>query len=311
MIQPYRHISSAVEGAKQRVRRRLKREEVSLKFPWKKFNQLHLGGMEWGMLMTAAGLSGAGKTLFMGQIYREIFDLNPENDFAVALFNFEMVGERLIIRDAIAKTGMDKDKILTANGSFMGEHDLRVLEEVWDSETYKKPIYLIEKPCTPTDYVDTIEDIYKKTGKRVLGISDHSLLFKGDKESDTERKVLVDLALNIIEQKNEGYSSHIVLTQLNREMETATRRTPCSPLNYPDKSCIFGSDALYQGSDTVLAIHRPAMLNFNGLTYGPDKLATGVDDIYFHYLKLRDGDMGYISEMKADFKNMRILDKGI
>lgn len=307
MLKKWIHISEAVEKAKRKIKRRFKGEEKSIKTPWVKMNSTHLGGIEWGMMLTLAGLSGVGKTLFMGQLYRDLHKLNPDQQFIIVLFNFEMTGERLVIRDVIAKTGFSKNKVLSADGFKMDQEDLTVVAKSLDSGTYKSPILLVEKPCTPTEYVEILRGIYEEYKLPILAISDHSLLFEGEKASDKERQTLVELALKIMTLKNEGWSSHIVLTQLNRDLETPARRTPFSPLNYPDKSCIFGSDALYQASDTVMVIHRPYILKFPPQSYGPDKLPTGPDDIYFHFIKLRDGDPT-IASMKANFQRMEIND---
>lgn len=67
-------------------------------------------------------------------------------------------------------------------------------------------------------------------------------------------------------------------------------------------------DALYQCADTVLINHLPYRLGFPANSYGPDKLPCGPSDLYWHFIKIRNGEP-YPVAMVADFKNMKIYDK--
>jgi hypothetical protein len=70
------------------------------------------------------------------------------------------------------------------------------------------------------------------------------------------------------------------------------------------KSDVFGADALYQYSDVFMVTHRPDMLKLE--TYGPSDWAVK-DVIYWHYLKVRDGDP-LVAKMKNLLKYNQVLD---
>ncbi len=74
-------------------------EEKSIYTPWNKFNDAGTDGLEWNTLTVIGGRPGSGKTLIKDQIVREAFALNPDDDFRVLEFSFEMVGRNSAIRE--------------------------------------------------------------------------------------------------------------------------------------------------------------------------------------------------------------------
>jgi hypothetical protein len=99
----------------------------------------------------------------------------------------------------------------------------------------------------------------------------------------------------------------IMITQLNRTIEEPSRRVQGSIANYPTSSDIFGGDALMQGSDMVVVLSRPSILNIG--VYGPSGYLVKSDDIFMHLIKVRNGaDDVNILYMKAEFKNQRMIE---
>ena len=99
-------------------------------------------------------------------------------------------------------------------------------------------------------------------------------------------------------------SSYLILSQLNRAIESPERKLN-PDLHFPQKSDVFGADALFQYSDLVIIPHRPEML---GITqYGPYGWAVK-DLIYFHYIKVRSGEP-IVAKMINDLKHNRILEE--
>ena len=88
---PWRHISKASNAALRYIDGRRKGEIKSLITPWKKFNRISMGGIEWQTITTIAGMSGSGKTAILGQLETGLKDLNQTDDFAILSFNFEML----------------------------------------------------------------------------------------------------------------------------------------------------------------------------------------------------------------------------
>jgi hypothetical protein len=80
----------------------------------------------------------------------------------------------------------------------------------------------------------------------------------------------------------------IMITQLNRSIDEATRKTPGTVGNYPTSGDIFGGDALMQGSDLVIALSRPSKADIK--VYGPYAYQVEDEDVFMHLLKIRNGD---------------------
>jgi len=298
-----KHISEAAKEAKQIIQDRKTGVITPLITPWPKLNKTLLGGIEMGTMLTIAGMSSSGKTAFASQLYRELHENNPTQDFIILFFSFEMPASKLMIRDAIANTQIYREIMLSANGNTINITQEKAINTYYES-VKDKPIYFIEKPKSSEEYIKICRGWYEKTGKKIIALSDHSLLFKGSGNGD--REMLVDLSKDIMAQKNEGWCTHILLTQLNREIESASRRIPKSPLNYPDQSCLSSSSSIFQASDYVIIIHRPYLLKFVGDTYGPDALPTDISNLYFHIIKNREGETAII-KMEASFKTMTII----
>jgi replicative DNA helicase len=97
-------------------------------------------------------------------------------------------------------------------------------------------------------------------------------------------------------------TSVIQIAQMNRNIEAPERiNNPLS--HYPMRSDLSSSDAIFQGSDYVMALHRPEILNIS--EYGPNHLPTQ-NKVYVHILKNRDAGKPCILEFENDlmFNNL-------
>lgn len=300
-----KHISVASQEAMSLIEDRRDGIVKPLATQWKRLNKALQGGFEWGTMTTIGGMSGAGKTAFVAQLYRHLCELNPTQKFIIVFFTFEMTAAKLMLRDIIAATQIHREDLLSTLDRQITPQQVTSVQKFLDG-IKDLPIYFEEQSVTPEEYIEICRWYYEKYGVKVVAIGDHSLLFEGE-NMDNDRGMLVRLAKKIMQLKREEWSMHILLSQLNRDIEQAARRVPCSPLNFPDKSCLFASDALYQASDYVIFLHRPYRLKFQGNTYGPENWPCGEDDVYIHIDKQREGNT-YILPMKADFKNMQILE---
>lgn len=280
----------------------------SLLTPWTKFNKIHLDGIEIPKIITIAGMSSSGKSAISNQLEGEIYELNPNEDFLVLSFNFEMPSSQIALRNIVSNTGIDYREMLSAGGIKLGNNEYEYIKKLIITQNEeRREIYYLEYPQTVEMYKTICRLFYEKYKKPFITISDHANLFKRGASENTATDTLYSLGDASMLLKKELPLTQIHLSQLNREIENTERRVPNSALNYPDKSCLFGGDSLYQCADTVLVNHRPFLLNFRPGTYGPDKLACGPSDIYWHFLKTRDFEPT-IAKMTADFKNMKILD---
>lgn len=281
----------------------------SLLTPWKKFNIASMNGIEWGSITTIAGMSGSGKTAILNELETGLFHLNPDEDFAVLSFNFEMAARRLVgrkISKALNRTVKqmynadleENDKNFTLRDYNSAVEYLKTIKNV--------PVYYVDIPGTVREIVNTIEhfaiSMPENQYKGVLVTLDHSILVKKFGEQTT-LQVLYELAAAFNELKKKIKASFIIVSQLNRGIENV-ERIQNKNLHFPMKSDVFGADALYQYSDVFMITHRPDMLKLNA--YGPTDLPVK-DLIYFHYLKVRDGDP-VVAKMKNLLKYNQVLD---
>ena len=86
----YSHISNASEEIVTYILNRKSGKIKSLKTRWNKFNRLTMGGIEPNVIITIAGISGSGKSSFANSLETDLFDLNPDVEFVVLSFNFEI-----------------------------------------------------------------------------------------------------------------------------------------------------------------------------------------------------------------------------
>ena len=141
-----------------------------------------------------------------------------------------------------------------------------------------------------------------------------------EKMGEDERKTLAYLYRSVVALRkrleNRGIDClFIFLNQLNRSIETLDRKSN-PEYHYPNRNDLFGSNDIFMGSDYVLIIHKPAILNLNN--YGPpigESYRQGLPVynpvnpkqpmIYFHMIKQRSGEPSILM-MLDNFKNSKI-----
>lgn len=223
-------------------------------------------------------MSSSGKSTLLEQIKRTILE---NNDIALLSFEFEM-----LIEDQLERT--------ESSG-----YDINQLED--------KNYYYVDRFCTVEQMTTLIREfVYSNIDKQIIVTIDHTLLVKGKGEKET----IDNLMTGLVELKKEFNSlqlnvSFICLSQLNREIESDNRIL--NPLlHYPTKKDLFGSDVVFQCSDHVYVIHRPAIIaGINAIGYyGKQKLPLkheGRDVVYGHIIKNRFGETGmltYLEDLK-------------
>ena len=86
----YHHISQATHEILEYIDDRRAGNIKSLKTRWEKFNNQCMGGIEPNTIYTIAGVSGSGKSSFLNSLENDLFDCNPDAEFVVLSFNFEI-----------------------------------------------------------------------------------------------------------------------------------------------------------------------------------------------------------------------------
>jgi len=286
------------------MKKRQEGTEKSIYTPWPKFNDAGTDGLEWNTLTILGGRPGSGKTLIKDQIIRESFVLNPNDDYRVLEFNFEMVGKTSAIREFSSLTGLTYKELCSA-GSVLSTKTLTECYE-YAKKRVKFPIDKVNKPLSINQMRDQI-DMYMEfhKGKKTIITLDHTLLVKkGPHHGNSAQSMLFDLGEFFTECKRTYPCMFIVLSQLNRNIDNPDRAVNGKYGNFILESDIFGSDAMLQHADMLIGINRPAKQKIR--YYGPERYIIKDDrTLVFHFLKARNGDVR-MSFFKAEFEKMRI-----
>ena len=278
-------------------------EEKSIYTPWPKFNDATTDGLEWNTLTVMGGRPGSGKTLIKDQIIRESFMLNPDDNFRVLEFQFEMVGRTSAIREFSSITGQTYKQLCSA-GSKLSTDVLNKCHE-YAKERVKYPVDIVSRPMTVNQMREQI-DMYMDEHKGVKTIItlDHTILVKRAPYQNNRLDMLFELGEFFTQVKREYPCLFIALSQLNRNIDNPDRAVDGKYGNYVLESDIFGSDAMLQHADTLIGINRPAKQKIR--FYGPDRYIIEDDrTLVLHFLKARNGD-SRMSFFKAEFERMEI-----
>ena len=316
------HVKSIAQVAvetKEYIYRRAEGKDRSLRVRSNKINSVFMDGIDWNRIVTIAGLPGSGKTTLARQWVNEMIELNPEEQFDVLTFQFEMLGVDELAKDLSSKMDKSIKQIYSADGA-LSEKDLEALSGLLE-KMKRYPIYIVDNMGTVSNIKDTIVSYVASNRlierKRNLVVTlDHTLLVKPE-EGDDEKATLDRLMHTLVELKK--YLSSIglkvifiILSQLNRNLESPDRIMN-KKLHYPNKNDIFGSSSVYYSSDYVIIVHRPVLIDGLGNWYGPEDLPVFNPNnpsqpmIYLHVIKERFGSTSII-KMLDELKRAKISD---
>ena len=297
IIEPARESISYIDGRRKGLIK-------SLKTPWKKYNQVSMQGIEWNSIHSVAGASGSGKTAFLGMLETGLAELNPNEQFDILSFTFEMLAKNIVTRKISSKLGKSTQELYSCldEKTKLSDIDYNSAVEI-AREVAKLNIYYVDIPGTVNQIVKTIEEfISSRPDKGVVVLLDHTILVKGEK-GELERIILVDLMAAFNELKKKHKICFVILSQLNRSIESAERFSEPS-MHFPVKADIFGGDSVYQFSDVVTVIMNPEQMGHRA--YGPRSLPVE-GRLYLHILKVREG-APCIAMMQNKLKYNMILD---
>ena len=283
--------------------RRSTGEEKSIYTPWPKFNDATTDGLEWNTLTVIGGRPGSGKTLIKDQIIRESFDLNPNDDFRVLEFQFEMVGRTSALREFSSLTGKTYKELCSA-GSKVSTDIINTCHQ-YAKKRVTNPVDIVSRPMTVNqmrEQLDAYMDLHK--GKKTMITLDHTILVKRAPYQNNRLDMLFELGEFFTQAKRDYPCLFIALSQLNRNIDNPDRAIDGKYGNYVLESDIFGSDAMLQHADTLIGINRPAKQKIR--YYGPDRYIIKDDrTLVLHFLKARNGD-ARMSFFKGEFEKMQI-----
>ena len=284
----------------------------SIKTPWSKFNDATTDGIEWNTITVIGGRPASGKTLIAEQIVRESFALNPNEEFRVLQFQFEMLARTQAIREFSSVIGRSYKYLCSADGKLTDEDLQRCLK--YAKNKVNQPINIVDTPCTVEEFKQIVNDYFerhssiddegKKVYKKTLITIDHSVLFKKAPYESSKNEMLNNLGEAMTMLKKIYPVAFIILSQLNRNIDNPERNEDGKYGNYILESDIFGADALLQHADNLIGINRPAKQKIK--YYGPDRYIINSErDLVLHFLKARNGDTR-MSFFKGEFEKMQI-----
>lgn len=287
----------------------------SIKTPWEKFNDAGTDGIEWHSTTVIGGRPASGKTMIKDQIIREAFRLNAGDDFRVLEFSLEMLARVSAIREYSAVLDKTYKHLCSAEkNSKLTEEELQKCY-AYAQERVKYPIDVVEEPCTVSEfkqivaaYMDehAIETEGKKVYKKTIVTLDHSLLLKKDAFEKDKYDTLYSLGEALTALKRRYPIAFIILTQLNRGIDSPERNEDGKYGNFILESDVFGADALLQHADLLVGINRPGKQNIK--YYGPDRyIIEDRDILVLHFLKCRNGEVR-MSFFRGEFSKMRIVE---
>ena len=300
----------ALKKALYKIKARHNGELKSLKTAWVNFNDAFCDGLEWRTITVVGARPGTGKTLFMEQLVNDVIKMNPDQKFRVLKFQFEMLDETNGIRKLSMNVGSDYNTLMSKGKPIDKGIFQRCVQFYEDTASYDM-VDVVYDPCTVEEMCATIHAymLENKTDEgftNTLVTIDHSALFKTGGKYKDKFDMLYGLGEALTEMKKKFPVAFLVLSQLNRNVETPERAKDGTYGNYILDSDLYGSDALLQHADVVLGINRP--YNRKIKFYGPERyIINNPDLLVFHILKSRNGFMG-MTFFKLDRVIMRIVE---
>jgi replicative DNA helicase len=308
-----RHISAGINETLAEIKKRREGSALFIPTGISKLDNTLYGGLEPGRILTIAGLSGTGKSLFLENIKDNLFINSVKKGVKLKVldFSFEMLLKDSLLRVLSKRTSKTLAEIFKDYVDFKD-----TITEIKSREQY-----VIDQVVTIDEMETIITDFCKEQDEETFTVItiDHTLLTKS-KTSEIEKVVIDQLYHMLVRLKMKFNRSNtnvsfLVLSQLNRDIESKDRILNSS-LHYPNKNDIFAASSVYYSSDYVWILHCPA--NIPGIkSYGPSlpnfpmglpvKLgANNTKVIYLHCIKNRFGVPNKIVPFLEEFQYSRV-----
>ncbi len=311
-IEGYKHISVAVEETKQKIDKYRSGELKPLLTSSEKERKL-LRGLFPSTQLVIAGRLGVGKS---SKLLCDITDycdpvLNAHyKDKIIILYDSWEMNDTANILRFISRKGEIEVKSILDYDRKLTEERVQSLKVIADS--FKGlPIYINTYPTNVKRWEYQKEQIQgANPGHLIVNVFDHVRLVLKETEAK-EEELISGLMLAGVRLKNKFDMINIFLSQMNRGIETNVGRNQMGTV-LPVMSDLFGSDAIGQCADMVMALHRPGIYGlekFENMPTGIDKSDSfKPDDLLLEcIIKNRDGWTGVIA-MKHNLAHNKIWD---
>ena len=300
---------------------RKKGQITSIKTPWKKVNDATTDGIEWHSTTVIGARPSTGKTLIKDLIVTGAFKCNPLMTFRVLEFQFEMLGKNSAIREYSQNLGKSYKYLCSADGKLTDEDFEKC--RVYAKAKLLYPIDMIEEACNVIEFREIIEEYMKThsttmiernstTGKdetkiiykNTIVTLDHSLLLDNSPYGD-DMSMLKTLGKTVTALKRKYPIAFIIISQLNRNIDSPDRNEDGKYGNFILPSDIFGSDSLLQHADTLIGLNLPKKQKLS--YYGVERYIINQDPtiLAMHFLKCRNGETG-VAFFRTRFEQMMI-----
>lgn len=292
--------SSAYDSAlKEIALRRIEPDALyNLQTPWKPINDITFGGLQWQTLNVFAGRPGSGKTLIKDQLLRYATDHQP--NVRILEFQLEMSGKQHSLRDLSAHLQRPMKQLMsyrTQNDTYppLTDEDFQKMKARAEYMGNRAWNYVTKSPTVPE--MESIIRKYRETYPNenlIIAVDHGDLISEGNSRSKNDKMYrFCEMVTSLnIQLPNITF---VVLSQMNRSIEEASRMEPGRIGNYPTANDIFGADAYMQHASFVVCINRPRQAHL--AIYGPNKYVIPVetDDkamVAWHVIKNRAGLTG-------------------
>jgi replicative DNA helicase len=292
---------------------------TSIKTPWPSFNNATLDGIEWHSTTVIGARPATGKTIIKTLLVNGAFAYNPGMKFRVLEFQLEMLGRNSIIREYSTHIGKSYKQLCSADQ----EVGLLTDEELENCRLYassikNRPLDIVEEPCTVEEFKEIIHEymllhstlvktgeVTKRMYTNTIITLDHSLLLKKGKGEKDKNDMLNSLGEALTFLKKKYPIAFIIISQLNRNIDSPERNEDGKYGNFILESDIFGADALLQHADTLIGLNRPGKQKIK--FYGVERYIINRDPniLVMHFLKSRNGDTG-LAFFKTEYEKMRL-----
>lgn len=278
-------IEDTINEAKLFVKNARDGNRVVFPTKWPRLNRQIMGGLQPGKMYTIGGRPGTGKSQFSNQLLFDVLDLAKEKGKKLIVFywSFEMAGYQHLLRIASGDLSLSVYDIIKEST------DHKQLEEINSTlDKFKQyPIYFYNVPETLILVKNKITQFCANNPDiTLINLLDHTRLVKGENKEENQR--IADLTKMLMEQQSRYKTITVLLTQLNRNIESNER---AANQYQPQLSDIFSSDAVGQDSHVVMMLNRPHDM------YGIEESYCGENPrnlMAVHIEKNREGELGMI-----------------
>lgn len=303
------HISKLSLEALKTIDQRRKGLVHGLKSSWPAWNLFMGGCFSFGTFYVIGGRPGTGKSNRALQLLDDFCSLTSnlewKNKVVVLFWSAEMAAEQNVLRlfskytkHSLYKLQSTKDKLTDA------EYD-QVKRMADRFANY--PFYIVDTPISGNKMYQVNDQLVRgNPDLRVVNLVDHSRLIPGTDEK-TEEERISNLCVMMNTSTKVHKSSWILLSQLNRNIESVERRRESSypwPMAYG--SDFFGADAVQQNAHVASILLDPyefckrPTVSKNDTEIALKKLVQNGSKVFEHRLlidyivKNRNGAMGEI-----------------